>query len=96
MHRFAKSITFKLSALATGMVLSGMALAEAQISADLASKLGTALPTDELAVIVSYDKSGPINVLSHSCTAMRGSLSFRPLSVDINCDIPGIASGISQ
>ncbi len=61
MHRSAKSITFKLSALATGMVLSGMALAEAQISTDLASKLGTALPTDELAVIVSYDKSGPIN-----------------------------------
>ncbi|MGH8108879.1 MAG: S8 family serine peptidase [Arenimonas sp.] len=61
MRRSAKSITFKLSALATGMVLSGMALAEAQISADLAKKLGTALPTDELAIVVSYNQSGPIN-----------------------------------
>ncbi len=61
MRHSVKSITFKLSALATGMVLSGMALAEAQISADLAKKLGTALPTDELAIVVSYNQSGPIS-----------------------------------
>lgn len=61
MRRYSSSLTFKLSAIATGVLFSGMALANAEISADLAKKLSTALPTDQLTVVVSYDHSGPIN-----------------------------------
>jgi serine protease AprX len=61
MRRSSKSLTFKLSAIATGILFSGMALANAEISADLTKTLSTALPTDQLTVVVSYDHSGPIN-----------------------------------
>ncbi|MFA6986054.1 MAG: S8 family serine peptidase [Arenimonas sp.] len=61
MHRSLKSVTFKLSAIASGILFSGIALAEAQISADLAKQLSSALPGEELTVVVTYDHSGPIN-----------------------------------
>ena len=51
---------FKLSAIASGILFSGIALAEAQISADLAQKLGAALPGEELTVVVTYNQSGPL------------------------------------
>ena len=51
--------TLKLSALAAGLLFSGISLADAQISADLAKKLATALPGEELTVVVSYGHSGP-------------------------------------
>ena len=52
--------SFRLSALAVGMLTSGMALAEAQISPDLLQTLNSALPTDQLTVVVSYQQSGPL------------------------------------
>ena len=61
MRRLSTTLKLQLSAIAAGMLCSGMALANAQISADLAKKLSTALPTDQLTVVVSYDHSGPIN-----------------------------------
>ena len=51
--------TLKLSALAAGLLFSGISLADAQISADLAKKLASALPGEELTVVVSYGHSGP-------------------------------------
>ena len=61
MRRSLNSVTFKLSAIASGILFSGIALAEAQISADLAQRLSTALPGEELTVVVTYDQSGPVN-----------------------------------
>ena len=55
------SPTFKLSAIATGILFSGMAVANAEISADLAKTLSTAPATSQLSVVVSYNHSGPIN-----------------------------------
>ena len=52
---------FRLSALAAGLLFSGISLADAQISADLARKLATALPGEELSVVVSYGHSGPLS-----------------------------------
>ena len=51
----------KLSAIAAGMLASGLSLADARISPDLAQALASALPTQELNVIVSYNHSGPID-----------------------------------
>jgi serine protease AprX len=48
----------KLSALSVGLLASGIALADAQISPDLAKTLASALPTQELTVVVSYGHSG--------------------------------------
>jgi len=53
--------TFKLSAIATGILFSGMALANAEISADLTKTLSTASPTAQFTVVVSYNHSGPVN-----------------------------------
>ena len=72
MRRLSNSLKFKLSAIATGMLCSGMALASGQISADLAKKLGTALATDQLTVVVSYDHSGPINATELSAMKSLG------------------------
>ena len=50
----------KLSALAAGMLASGMALAAADLGDTLNRALATALPTDKLEVIVSFDQTGPL------------------------------------
>ena len=60
MSRTANTVTLKLSAIAAGMLFSGISLADAQISADLVQKLAGTLPTEELTVVVSYNHSGPI------------------------------------
>ena len=52
--------TFRLSAITAGMLFSGITLADAHISADLARKLGTSLPGEELTVVVSYNHAGPV------------------------------------
>jgi serine protease AprX len=52
-----------LHALSLGIVAglcSTAALADAQIGRDLTQRLATALPTDELEVIVTYENSGPV------------------------------------
>ncbi|MEO7251352.1 MAG: S8 family serine peptidase, partial [Arenimonas sp.] len=55
-----KSVTLKLSALASAILFSGIALGEAQISPDLAQKLSAATAGDQLTVVVTYDQSGPL------------------------------------
>ena len=51
----------RLSAIATGMLASGMALADAQLDPQLVSKLAAALPTDELQIVISYEQSVPVS-----------------------------------
>jgi serine protease AprX len=60
MNRHPNSIKLKLSALAAGMLFSGISLADARIPADLVKTLAATAPTKELTVIVSYDHSGKI------------------------------------
>ena len=55
-----KTVTLKLSALASAILFSGIALGEAQISPDLAQKLSAATPGDQLTIVVTYDQSGPL------------------------------------
>jgi serine protease AprX len=61
MARSVNRVTLKLSAIAAGIFFSGIALAEAQISPDLARTLSGAAATQELSVIVTFDHSGPIS-----------------------------------
>jgi serine protease AprX len=51
----------RISALAAGLLCSGVALADAHLDPQLLSKLAAALPTDELQVVVSYKQSVPVS-----------------------------------
>jgi serine protease AprX len=55
--------TFRVCAIAAGMLASGVALADAQLDPQLLSRMDSALPTDSLQIVVSYEQSGPVNAL---------------------------------
>ncbi|HEU4774965.1 MAG TPA: S8 family serine peptidase [Lysobacter sp.] len=52
--------TFRICAIAAGLLASGVALADAQLDPELISRMQNALPTDQLQVVVSYEQSGPV------------------------------------
>lgn len=52
------SRSFRISAIAAGLLASGVALADAQLDTQLVSKLAAAAPTDRLQVVVSYKHPG--------------------------------------
>ena len=51
--------TFRVCALAAGLLASGVALADAHLDPQLLSRMDSALPTEQLQVVVSYGQSGP-------------------------------------
>ncbi|WP_211371747.1 S8 family peptidase [Marilutibacter maris] len=50
---------FRICALAAGLLASGVALADAHLDPQLLSRMDSALPTDQLQIVVSYEQSGP-------------------------------------
>ncbi|TBR07254.1 MAG: peptidase S8, partial [Lysobacter sp.] len=50
----------RISALAFGLLASGVALADAHLDPQLVQKLSAAAATDELGVVVTYSQSGPV------------------------------------
>lgn len=64
-----KRRTFRLCAVAAGLLASGVALADAQLDPQLLSKMGAAAPTDQLQVVISYQQSGPVT--SDQVAALR-------------------------
>jgi serine protease AprX len=76
--------SYRLSAVAVGMLASGMALANAEISPDLLQTLNTSLPTDQLTVVVSYQQSGPITAAQKTTLKSLGiqqGLTMRALPI---------------
>ncbi len=55
-----KRQAFRLCAIAAGLLVSGIALADAQLDPQLVSKMNSAAPTDQLQVVISYQQSGPV------------------------------------
>ena len=51
----------RISALAAGLLLSGVALADAQLDPQLRSRMAAAAATDELQVVISYAQSVPVS-----------------------------------
>ncbi len=49
---------FRVSAIAAGLLASGVALADAHLDPQLVSRLGAAAATDQLQVVISYKHSG--------------------------------------
>ena len=58
-----RSLPIRLSALALGLLASGVALADAHLDPQLVQKLAAATATDQLAVVVSYKQSGPVSAV---------------------------------
>jgi len=52
--------TLRISAMAAGLLASGLALADAHLDTQLLSRMGKAAATDELQVVISYEQSGPV------------------------------------
>lgn len=57
---FVKSKRFRICAIAAGLMASGIALADAQLDPELVSRMKSALPTDQLQVVISYEQSTPV------------------------------------
>lgn len=57
----ARHRAIRISALAAGLLCSGVALADAHLDPQLVSRLAAAAPTDELQVVVSYKQSVPVS-----------------------------------
>ncbi len=53
--------TIRISALAAGLLASGIALADAQLDPQLVSKMTSASPAENLQVVITYKQSGPVS-----------------------------------
>lgn len=56
----SRTTTFRISALAAGLLISGVALADAHLDPQLLSRISAAGGADELQIVVSYEQSGPV------------------------------------
>jgi serine protease AprX len=65
-------VSIRVSALAAGLLASGVALADAHLDPQLVEKIAAAAPADELAVVVSYRQSGPITAAQLSTLQSLG------------------------
>lgn len=59
-NMFSARTTIRISALAAGLLASGIALADAQLDPQLVAKMASASPTDNLQVVISYRQSVPV------------------------------------
>ncbi|WP_133499648.1 S8 family serine peptidase [Cognatilysobacter terrigena] len=57
----SRSLSLRVSALAFGLLASGVALADAHLDSQLVQKLAAAAPADQIGVVVTYRQSGPVN-----------------------------------
>ncbi|WP_064749365.1 S8 family peptidase [Lysobacter antibioticus] len=57
--QFARN-TLRISALAAGLLASGIALADAHLDPQLLSRMAAAASADRLQIVISYEQSGPV------------------------------------
>lgn len=56
----AQRRTFRITAIAAGLLASGVALADAQLDPQLLGRMAAAGAADQLQVVISYEQSGPV------------------------------------
>ncbi|HEU4814009.1 MAG TPA: S8 family serine peptidase [Xanthomonadaceae bacterium] len=66
------SRSFRVCAIAAGLLASGVTLADAHLDPALLTKMTAALPTDELQVVVSFEQSGPVTASQRSALQALG------------------------
>lgn len=57
----ASRVTFRVCAIAAGLLASGVALADAHLDPQLLQRIASAGVADELAIVVTYSQSTPVN-----------------------------------
>jgi serine protease AprX len=67
-----RKTSFRICAIAAGLLGSGVALADAHLDPQLVSRLATALPANELQVVVSYRQSTPVSAAQLSALQALG------------------------
>ncbi|HZH43815.1 MAG TPA: S8 family serine peptidase [Lysobacter sp.] len=75
---------FRICAIAAGLLASGVALADAHLDPELVSRMTAAAPTDELAVVVTFQQSGPVTpgqVSALSAIGIEKGVTMRTLPV---------------
>ena len=76
--------TIRISAIAAGLLASGVALADAQLDPQLLSKMAAAASTDELQIVISYEQSTPVNagqIAALSALGITKGLTMRTLPI---------------
>lgn len=74
----------RLSALAVGLMASGVALAEARLDPQLVARIQAAAPTEELQVVITYKQSTPVSatqVLALRSLGIEKGVTMRTLPI---------------
>ena len=66
------SRTCRVSAIAIGLLASGVALADAHLDPQLVSLMQAASPAEELQIVVSYEQSGPVTAAQTAALQQLG------------------------
>ena len=75
----ARRRSFRICAIAAGLLASGVSLAEAHLDPQLVSKLAAAPATQELQVVISYKQSVPVTAAGSFASLPLPFLSSLPL-----------------
>ena len=70
-HRLPRNAC-RLSAIAIGLLASGVALADAHLDPQLVSLMQAAGPAEELQIVVSYEQSGPVTAAQTAALQQLG------------------------
>lgn len=90
---------FRVSALAAGLLASGVALADAHLDPQLVQLLSEALPTEELQVVVTYNQSGPVTeaqVQALEALGIEKGVTMRTLPIAGALATPGEIAALRQ
>ena len=94
-----KSGTFRICAIAAGLMASGVSLADAHLDPALLTKMTAALPTDELQVVVSFEQSGPVTAAQRSALQALGidrGITMRTLPIASALATPAEIRALAQ
>ncbi|HEY0501958.1 MAG TPA: S8 family serine peptidase [Lysobacter sp.] len=82
--RIPQRKTFRICAIAAGLLASGVALADAQLDPQLLSKMAAAGAADELQIVISYEQSVPVTagqVAALQALGIQKGITMRTLPI---------------
>lgn len=77
-------LSMRFSAIAVGMLASGLALAEARLDPALVEKLGAVLPSEPLEVVIAFAQDGPLTAAQRQALetlGIRQGVQFHSLPI---------------
>jgi hypothetical protein len=89
----------RLSAIAIGLLASGVALADAHLDPHLVSLMSAAGAADELQIVVSYEQSGPVTAAQTAALQQLGitkGITMRTLPIAGALATPAEIRGLAE